>query len=98
LTFHKGSAATRLRCGVIFSYITTTNFILILTVKKIVKIGQYLTEVIRHTIMCEYFWVTLHALAYTVNRRSNNQFDKQDTFLHESCTSFIRFCLLVGIT
>jgi len=38
----QGSVATHLRCGGIFS--TVTNFLPILTVKKSLKIGQYLTK------------------------------------------------------
>jgi len=38
------SVATRLGCGGIFVYDFVTNFLLSITVKKILKIGQYLVK------------------------------------------------------
>jgi len=40
----QGSVATRLGCGGVFLHDFVTNFLLSLTVKKILKIGQYLVK------------------------------------------------------
>ena len=40
----QGSVATRLGCGGVFVYDFVTNFLLNLTVKTILKIGQYLVK------------------------------------------------------
>ena len=40
----QGSVATRLGCGGIFVYVFVTSFLLSLTVKEFLKIGQYLVK------------------------------------------------------
>jgi len=40
----QGSVATRLGCGGVFVYDFVTNFLLSLTVKEFLKIGQYLVK------------------------------------------------------
>ena len=40
----QGSVATRRGCGEVFTYDFVTNFLLSLTVKKKLKIGQYLMK------------------------------------------------------
>jgi len=40
----KGSVATRLGCGGVYVYDFVTNFLLSLTVKEFLKIGQYLVK------------------------------------------------------
>jgi len=44
INISQGSVATRLRCGGMFSDSVIKNFLLILTLKKTLKIGQYLIK------------------------------------------------------
>ena len=57
----QGSVATRLGCGGIFVYVFVTSFLLSLTVKEFLKIGQYLVK-LWATVMCLVFLT--HSVMY----------------------------------
>jgi len=50
----QGSVATHLMCGGIFSDSIITNFLLILTVKNILKMGSYLMKLRPTKILCHF--------------------------------------------
>ena len=54
----QGNVAKHLRCGEMFIDSIITNVLLIVTMKKSLKISQYLTK-LRRTKICANFWATL---------------------------------------